>query len=191
MKTIKNLIKAFIGESIARNKYTIFAKIAKSEGYEYISKIFLITAENELEHAKWFMKMAESIAQEKIELNLNLTFDIKAKTTLEALKEAADGENYEYSSLYPEFAKVAKEEGFENIAKRIEAIALAELHHEERYKKLLNLLQTGSFFKRDKKIRWICLKCGYIHEGYEAPKICPSCSHPQGYFAPDDLNIVY
>ena len=134
--------------------------------------------------------MAESIAQEEIKVDLNLTFNVKAKNTLEALKEASEGENYEYTSLYPEFAKIAREEGFEDIAKRIEAIALAEFHHEERYKKLLNLLQNGNFFKRDKKIRWICLKCGYVHEGYEPPKACPSCNHPQRYFAPKDLNMV-
>ncbi len=191
LKTLNNLIKAYVGETLARNKYTLFSKIAKKEGFEYISKIFLITAENELEHAKWFLKMAESLNKDKIDININLSFSLKTKNTLEALKEAIEGEKFEYTNLYPKFAQIAREEGFEEIAKRIDAIAFAENHHKERFEKLYDLLKENKFFKRDKKIKWVCLKCGYVHESEEAPQVCPSCSHPQGYFAPSDLNIVY
>lgn len=177
-KTEKNLLTAFAGESQARNRYTFFASVAKKEGYMQIAAIFEETAEQEKEHAKRLFKFLEG-GEVKIEGSFPAG---KIGTTLENLKAAAMGENYEYTKMYPDFAKVAREEGFEEIAKVFEAIGVAEAFHEKRYKALAENIEKGQVFKRDSVVRWRCRNCGYIHEGKEAPQVCPSCAHPQAYF---------
>lgn len=164
-KTEKNLLAAFAGESQARNKYSYFASQAKKEGYEQIAAIFQETADNEKEHAKKEFKFLKAIG------------DTKAN-----LLAAAEGENHEWTSMYPEFAKVAREEGFTKIAKVFEEIAKVEKEHEKRYKKLLKNLEEGKVFKKDNPVMWKCRNCGYIYEGNEPPKICPACDHPQSYY---------
>jgi len=184
METIKNLAKAFVGESQARNRYTFYAKIAKKEGFEQIAEIFLITAENEREHAKWLLRMINDLKKKTGE-NVDV-IEAPVPTTLgdtaENLKAAIAGENYEHTKMYPEFADVAEKEGFPEIANRLRAIAVAERHHEERYKKLLKEVEGKTVFKKEKKVYWVCRKCGYIHEGEEPPEECPSCGHPKSYF---------
>ncbi len=185
-ETIKNLAKAFVGESQARNRYTFYAKVAQKEGFEQISEIFLITAENEKEHAKWLLRLInelkkkynKSLPEIEIEVVVPTTFG----NTVENLKAAIAGENYEHTEMYPEFADIAEKEGLPEIARRIRAIAVAEKHHEERYKKLLEEIEGNTVFKKDKKVYWVCKKCGYLHEGEEPPEVCPSCSHPKNYF---------
>jgi len=184
--TITNLTKAFIGESQARNRYTFYASLAKKEGFEHIAEIFLLTAENEKEHAEWLFRLINDLKKQSGE-NLD---EIKVEavaptilgTTAENLKAAIAGENYEHTEMYPEFANIAEKEGFSEVARRIKAIAVAEKHHEERYKKLLEEIEGNTVFKKDKKVRWVCKKCGYLHEGEEPPEVCPSCSHPKNYF---------
>jgi rubrerythrin len=166
-KTEKNLAAAFAGESQARNKYTYFASKAKKEGYEQIAAIFLETAENEKEHAKIWFKYLEG-------------GDVK--DTISNLEAAAAGENYEWTDMYAGFAKVAHEEGFEEIARRFELVAAIEKTHEERYKKLLDNVKTGKVFIAKDVVIWKCRNCGHIVVGKYAPKICPVCSHPQSYF---------
>lgn len=166
-KTEKNLLTAFAGESQARNKYTYFASVAKKEGYEQIAGIFLETAENEKEHAKVWAKL------------LGLIGD-----TAQNLEEAAQGENYEWTQMYREFAQTAREEGFEDIAKVMEEIAEVEAAHEERYRKLLERLKEGTLFTRSTPIKWRCRNCGYIHEGTEPPEVCPACAHPRAFYEP-------
>jgi len=183
METIKNLMKAFIGESMARNRYTFYAKVAKKEGFVQIADVFTLTADNEKEHAKWLFRMINSIkGNEKVILN-----DIEIPTTLgntiENLKAAIDGEDFETTSMYPEFADMAEKEGFLDIAKRLRSIAKAEMHHRDRFKKLLKELENNTIFKKEKKVYWVCKECGYIHEGTEPPEVCPSCSHPKAYFS--------
>ncbi len=164
-KTEKNLLEAFAGESQARNKYTYFAKVAKKEGYEQISRIFLETAENEKEHAKLHFKA------------LGLLGD-----TMANLKEAAEGENFEWNDMYPRMAKEAKAEGFNDIALMFERIADVEAEHEKRYKKLLQNIKDGVVFAKTSPKEWKCLNCGYIHKGEKAPEECPACKHPKAYF---------
>lgn len=183
--TIQNLAKAFVGESQARNRYTIYAKIAKNEGYEQISDIFLQTAEQEREHANWLLKMINELKgdnQEFDEITIETGVPTLTKTTSENIKAAIGGENFEHTSMYPGFAQTAREEGLEAVANRLMSIAKAEAHHEERYKKLLNNLENNSVFKKDSTETWVCRKCGYEHSGTEAPHTCPSCGHPQSYF---------
>lgn len=185
-KTIENLTKAFIGESMARNRYTFYAKIAQKQGFEQISEIFLITADNEREHAKWLFRLINEL-KKKSEQQLNeIVVEASAPTTLEStaenLKAAIEGEHYEYEKMYPEFADVAEREGFPEIAKRLRSIANAEAHHEERYKKLLKEVENNSVFKKDNKKEWMCRKCGYIHEGENPPEKCLSCDHEANYF---------
>lgn len=186
LKTIENLAKAFVGESQARNRYTFYAKIAKKEGFEQIAEIFLLTAENEREHAKWLLRLINELKQKTDEKLEEIKAEVSIPTILGSTKEnieaAIAGENYEYTQMYPEFAQVAENEGLPEIAQRLRAIAVAEKHHEERYKKLLEEIKNNTVFKKNKKVYWVCRKCGYIHEGEEPPKICPSCSHPQNYF---------
>lgn len=184
--TIENLTKAFIGESQARNRYAFSAKIAQKEGFEQVAEIFLITADNEREHAKWLFRLINEL-KEKSNKNLDeIKVEAEAPTvldnTLENLKTAIAGENYEYTQMYPEFANIAEKEGFPEIAARLRAIAVAEKHHEERYKKLLKEVEGKTIFKKEKKVYWVCRKCGYVHEGEEPPEKCPSCSHPKNYF---------
>lgn len=166
-KTEKNLQIAFAGESQARNKYTYFASKAKKEGYEQIAAIFLETADNEKEHAKMWFKYLEG-------------GDIKS--TAENLLEAANGENYEWTDMYKEMAKVAREEGFTKIATEFEGVAKIEKEHEERYRKLLDNVKGGKVFISEDVVVWKCRNCGHIHVGKFAPEICPVCKHPKAYF---------
>ncbi len=166
-KTEKNLMSAFAGESQARNKYTYFASKAKKEGYEQIASIFLETADNEKEHAKLWFKL------------LN---DGEVPSTVENLKAAAEGENYEWTDMYEQFAKEAKEEGFDKIAYLFQAVGKIEKEHEERYKKLLENVEDGLVFSKDGDKIWKCRNCGHICIGKEAPQVCPVCSHPQAFF---------
>jgi len=177
-KTEQNLLKAFAGESQARNRYTYFASQAKKEKLVQISQIFEETANQEKEHAKRFFKFLEGG-----DLEITATYPAgKIGDTLENLKHAAAGENEEWTELYPEFAKVAREEGFEKVAECFEAIMIAEKQHEKRYKELAERLEAGEVFKRNGKVTWRCLNCGYLHEGEEPPKVCPACLHAQGFF---------
>ncbi|MFQ6094735.1 MAG: rubrerythrin [Candidatus Bathyarchaeia archaeon] len=184
--TFENLVKAFIGESQARNRYTFYAKIAKKEGFEQIAEIFLVTAENEKEHASNLFRSVNELKKKTTEKSDEATVEAAAPTVLgsttENLKAAIAGENYEYTKMYPEFADVAEKEGFPEIATRLRAIAKAEEHHEERYKKLLEEVEAGTFFKKEKDVWWVCRECGYLHFGREPPEKCPSCDHPKSYF---------
>lgn len=177
-KTEQNLLKSFAGESQARMRYDYFSKQAKKEGLVQISNIFAETALNEKEHAKRFFKFLEGGPVE-----ITATYPAgKIGTTLENLKASAGGENEEWTELYPAFSKVAKEEGFDDIAKTFALIATVEKAHEERYKKLYQNLEEGKVFVRNEKIIWKCLNCGYLHEGVSAPEECPACLHPQAHF---------
>jgi len=166
-KTEKNLMEAFAGESQARNKYSYYASKAKKEGYEQIASIFEETAGNEKEHAKmWFKLLCGG----------------EIKDTMTNLKDAANGENYEWTDMYAEFAKVAREEGFNDIAKKFELVAGVEKNHEERYLKLLANIENSEVFKKEESVVWVCRNCGHVHVGKMAPKVCPTCDHPQAYF---------
>lgn len=177
-ETEKNLLKAFAGESQARNRYTYFSSIAKKEGLVQIAGIFEETANQEKEHAKRFWKFLEGGPVE-----ITATYPAGASSnTLDNLKAAADGENEEWSELYPTFAKIAREEGFPEIGKAFEMISVAEKQHEKRYRDLYNNLVAGKVFKKNDKVVWRCLNCGYLHEGTEAPEMCPACIHPQAHF---------
>ncbi|UCD20708.1 MAG: rubrerythrin family protein [archaeon] len=186
-QTLKNLMKAFIGESQARNRYTFYAREAQKEGFEQIAQIFLETAENEREHAKWLFRLINDIkkklGEEKFE---EIKVEALAPTILggtkENLKSAIKGENYENTTMYPEFAEQTEKDGLPEIASRLKAIAIAEKNHEETYKDLLQKVEFGTVFKKDQKISWVCKKCGYVHFGTEPPEKCPSCSHPRNYF---------
>ena len=184
-KTIQNLAKAFIGESQARNRYTMYAKIAKKEGYEEISANFTLTADQEAEHANWLMKMIRELKGDGMkyeEIIVEAGVPTILKDTKENLKSAISGENHEYTTMYPEFAEVADSEGLSDVAIRLRFIAKAEANHEDRYKKFLENLENDSVFKKEKETFWVCRKCGYLHHAKEAPKKCPSCGHPQAYF---------
>lgn len=177
-KTEKNLLKAFAGESQARNRYTYFAKQAKKEGYEQIAAIFEETAENEKEHAKVFFKHLEGGMVE-------ITADYPAGvigSTEENLLAAAEGEKMEWGTLYPDFGKIAEEEGFPDIANSFKNIAEVEAQHEKRYRKLLENVKENKVFKRNKSMKWKCRNCGFIYEGTEPPQKCPACQHPQSYY---------
>jgi rubrerythrin len=177
-RTEKNLLTAFAGESQARNRYTYFASVARKEGYEQIAAIFLDTADNEKEHAKRLFKFLEG---GMVEISASYPAGVIG-TTPENLKEAASGENYEWTNMYPEFAKIADEEGFPEIAAVMRAIARAEQGHEKRYLKLMENVKNGKVFVRDTQVIWRCRNCGYIHEGKEAPERCPACDHPRAFF---------
>lgn len=181
-QTIQNLTKAFIGESQARNRYTIYAKIAKKEGYEQISEIFLQTAEQEREHAKWLFRLINELKKNEEPIKVEAEAPTTLGVTKENLKAAIEGENYEHSKMYPEFADTAEKEGLQQIANRLRSIAKAEQHHEERYKKLIDEVENNTVFKKDKKVTWACRKCGYVHEGEQPPEKCPSCDHEKSYF---------
>ena len=183
-QTEQNLLKAFAGESQARTRYTFFASVAKKEGYEQIAAVFMETAEQEKEHAKRFFKFLEGG-----DLTITATYPAgKIGTTQENLLAAAKGENEEWDVLYPDFAKVAEEEGFPAVAAAFRAISTVEAEHERRYLKLLSRITDGDFFRRDGKIWWQCRNCGYIVEAEEAPKACPACLHPQSFFEPKKEN---
>jgi len=177
-ETEKNLLKAFAGESQARNRYTMFASKAKKEGYVQISDIFTETAAQEKEHAKRLFKFLEGG-----EVEITASFPAGTiSTTAENLKGSAGGENYEWTDMYPSFTKIAREEGFDQIADVFEAIAIAEKQHEKRYLGLLKNIEDGTVFKKGKRVVWRCRNCGYIHEGETAPDTCPACAHPQAHF---------
>ncbi len=183
-QTEKNILTAFIGESQARNKYTYFASVAKKEGYVQISNIFLETANHEKEHAKRLFKFLEGGDAEIV-----ATFPAGViGSTLENLKAAAAGENEEYTEMYPDFAKVAREEGFNEIAAVMENIAVAEAYHEERYKSLIDNIENDKVFVKPEEITWRCQNCGYNHKGTTAPVKCPACDHPQAHFEKKDCN---
>jgi rubrerythrin len=185
-KTIKNLTKAFIGESMARNRYTFYARVAQKEGFEQLSELFLLTAENEKEHAKWLFRMINELMEKEgekaEEIEVHAGAPTKLGTTIENLKAAIAGENHEHMEMYPEFANVAESEGFPQVAIRLRAIAKAEAHHEQRYQKLLKEVENDTMFRKEKEVAWVCRKCGYVHEGNQPPEKCPSCSHPKNYF---------
>lgn len=183
-KTEQNLLKSFAGESQARMRYDYYAKQAKKEGLEQISAIFAETALNEKEHAKRFFKFLEG---GMVEITASYPAGVIGNT-LDNLKDAADGENEEWTDLYPEFAKVAEEEGFKEIAVAFKMIAKVEKSHEERYRKLYKNLNDGNVFQREDKIVWKCRNCGYLHEGKKAPEKCPACLHPQSYFEIKETN---
>ncbi|MBN1263072.1 MAG: rubrerythrin family protein [Candidatus Pacebacteria bacterium] len=176
-KTRENLLKAFIGESMARNKYTFFALKARLEGLEWIARVFEETADNERAHAEreyQFLKDKTVVTGE---------FDLgPIGSTLDNLKAAAAGENYEWGTMYPEFKKIAEQEGQETIAIVFQEISEVEEKHEERYLKLAGLLKRGELYKAEEKIAWKCLNCGYVHNGKSAPAVCPACGKPQGYY---------
>lgn len=176
-KTEQNLINAYAGESQARNRYTYFAKQAKEEGYEQIAEIFCMTSDNEKEHAKLFY---EHLGNTRGHVDAEYPFELG--TTEENLESAAAGEKEEWSFLYADAEKTAKEEGFEEIADTFHHVIEAEKHHEQRYLKLLENIKNGTVFSKDKEILWMCRECGYVYKGKSAPKKCPNCHHPQGYF---------
>ena len=177
-KTERNLLTAFAGESQARNRYTYFASQAKKDGFVQIQSIFEETANQEKEHAKRLFKFLEG---GEAEVTASFPAGVIG-TTVDNLKEAAGGENYEWTEMYPGFAKVAREEGFEEIAKVFESIAVAEKQHEKRYNDLRANIEAGRVFKREGTVVWRCRNCGYLHEGSEAPDECPACAHPQAHF---------
>lgn len=177
-RTEKNLLAAFAGESQARNRYSYFAGAAKKEGYEQIAGIFLETADNEKEHAKRFFKFLEG---GMVEFTAAFPAGIIG-TTAQNLKAAAEGENEEWTKLYPGFADVADQEGFKDVAMAFRYIAGVEVEHEKRYRKLLENLEAGRVFRKNEKKTWICRNCGHHHEGTEAPEQCPACLHPRSFF---------
>ena len=177
-KTEKNLLASFAGESQARNRYTYFASAARKEGYEQIANIFIETAENEKEHAKVFFKYLEG-GDVEITASYPAGMIKDAKSNLEA---AAAGENMEWTVLYSDFGKVARDEGFEEVARSFEQISKVERFHESRYRKFINNIANSEVFKKKNAIKWHCINCGYIFEGAEAPKECPACKHPQAFY---------
>lgn len=177
-KTEKNLLKAFAGESQARNRYTYFASAARKEGFEQIANIFIETAENEKEHAKLFFKHLEGG-----DVEITATYPAgMIKDTKSNLQEAAAGENLEWTALYLDFAKTAKDEGFSEIAQSFEQVSKVEKFHESRYRKLINNIGNAEVFKKKAAVKWHCINCGYVVEGGQAPKECPACKHPQAFY---------
>ncbi len=177
-QTEKNVLTAFAGESQARNRYSFFAGQARKEGFMQIADVFEETANQEREHAHRFWKLLQGG-----EATIQGTFPAgMTGTTLENLKASAAGELYEWGTMYPDFATTARREGFEDVARVFEAIAVAEKQHEKRYKELAENVEAGRVFKRQKSVKWRCRNCGYVHEGAEAPGACPACAHPQAYF---------
>jgi rubrerythrin len=185
-ETLKNLTKAFIGESQARNRYTYYSKVAREEGFEQIGAIFEDTANQEKEHAKRLFEHIQELKkgskEDLDEIKVEAAAPTVYGTTVENLKAAIAGENWEHTSMYPEFAEIAEKEGLSGIAQRLRSIAKAEEHHEERYLKILKEVEAGTVFKKDKEIWWACRECGYQHFGKEAPKKCPSCDHEQAFY---------
>lgn len=176
-KTEQNLINAFAGESMARNRYTFYASVAKEEGYEQIAEVFCMTAENEKEHAEIFY---EHIGNTQGHVNSLYPFELG--TTEENLESAISGEHEEWTQLYEQASQVAKEEGFDEIAKSFAHVINSEKHHENRFQKLLGNIKNKSVFKKEKEVTWMCRKCGYLHINQEAPNVCPNCQHEQAYF---------
>ena len=177
-RTEKNLLASFAGESQARNRYTYFASVARKAGYEQIAAIFLETADNEKEHAKRFFKFLEG---GEVEITASYPAGVIGDTAANLLA-SAEGENLEWTKLYKEAEQMAREEGFEEIATVFKEIAEVEEEHEKRYRKLLKNVKEGKVFKKDEVVKWKCRNCGYVHEGNEAPHVCPACAHPQSYY---------
>jgi len=177
-QTEKNLLKSFAGESQARNRYTYFASAAKKEGYEQIANIFLETAENEKEHAKVFFKYLEG---SDVEITASYPAGM-IKDTKANLEAAAAGENLEWTTLYSDFAKIAKDEGFGEVSRSFDQISKVEKFHESRYRRLINNIENREVFKKKSSVKWHCINCGYVIEGTEAPKECPACKHPQSFY---------
>jgi len=180
--TLENLAKAFTGESQARNRYTMYAKVAKKEGFEQIAAIFSETAEQEREHASILFKMIQELKKDGEELSIEAGVPTVYGTTAENLAAAIAGEHYETSSMYPEFAKIAESEGLAQIAGKLRMIAKAEEHHEERYQKLLKEVEANTVFQKEEDTWWYCRECGYMHFGKRPPEKCPACDHPQAYY---------
>jgi len=183
-RTEQNLLKSFAGESQAKNRYEFFAKVAKKEGYEQIAEFFQETALQEQSHAKVFFKFLEG---GPVEITAIYPAGVIG-TTSENLKAAAEGENEEWTDLYPEFARIAEEEGFKKIATAYKLIAKIEAEHEARYRKLLANIEEGKVFEREEKVRWVCRKCGHVHESKKALKNCPVCGHPEAFFEIEQSN---
>ena len=185
-QTIENLAKAFVGESQARNRYGFYSKIAKKEGFEQIGEIFMITADNEREHASWLFKLINELKKKSNdnfdEIKIEAGVPTILESTAENLKSAIAGENHEYTEMYPGFAEIAEKENLPEIAQRLRSIAKAEEHHEERFKKILKEVEAGTVFKKDREVSWVCRECGYLHFGNEAPGTCPSCGHPRSFY---------
>lgn len=182
-KTIENLVKAFIGESQARNRYDMFAKVARKEGYEQICGIFMETAEQEKEHAKQIFKRIQELKEDGLtDINVETGAVIEIGDTKKNLELAIAGEDYEWNTMYADFADVADEEGLPEIAKWFRAVLVAEKHHSERYQKLLKNIQENTVFNKSEEVEWVCRECGYIHKGNTPPEECPSCQHPQAYY---------
>lgn len=181
-RTAQNLLKAFAGESQARNRYSFAASIARKEGLEHVAAIFEETAANEREHAKLFYKHLAPLAPCMLEILA--AYPVVAGDTAAQLRAASEGENEEWTALYPEFAKIAREEGFDSVAKAFEWVSKVEKEHEARFRRLLGHVANGTVFQRGDKIYWRCRNCGHIHEGTAAPKACPVCQHPQAFFEP-------
>jgi rubrerythrin len=186
-KTAQNLLKAFAGESQARNRYDIAASIAQKDGFQYIANIFKETAANEKEHAGLFYKYLSMLAPSAIEITAS--YPVVYGDTIAQLTAAYKGENEEWTSLYPEFAKIAKEEGFNDVARTFEGIAKIEKEHELRFYQLLENVVNGKLFTKEEKSLWRCLECGHMHDGLSAPKACPVCLKPQAFFAPICRNL--
>ena len=184
-QTEKNLLAAFAGESQARNRYTYYASQARKEGYEQIAAIFEETANQEKEHAKREFKFLQG---GEVEITAGFPAGVIG-TTLENLKAAAEGEDYETSSMYPGFAEAAEKEGFREIAGVFRSVGIVERRHKMRYLALAKNIEEGVVFKREKPVRWVCRNCGYVHEGKEAPKVCPACAHPQAYYELEATNF--
>jgi len=180
-KTAQNLMTAFAGESQARMRYDYYASQAKNDGYVQIKNIFEETARNEKEHAKRFYKFLREELEDEV-IDVSADFPVNFKGTKANLKAAAAGENEEHTEMYPEFARIAKEEGFEEISKVFTEVGEVEERHEARFLKLLDNIEKGIVFKRDEVVEWKCNNCGYVHKGKEAPEACPACDHPQDHF---------
>ena len=181
-KTAENLMKAFAGESQARMRYNYYASVARKEGFRQIEEIFNETADNEKEHAKLFMKQLIKNGMNENVIEINAGYPVAYANTMKNLEYAANGEQEEWTDLYPTFAKVAKEEGFDEVAKTFELVALVEKRHETRYRKFLNNVKNHTVFKKEGKVFWKCRNCGHIVESIEAPEVCPVCDHPQAHF---------
>ncbi len=183
-ETYKNLAVAFIGESQARNRYTFYAKVAEKEGYKKVAEIFLLTAEQEREHAKHLFRLMNELRKKYgfKDPKVEAVSPVVLGNTIENLKSAIRGETYEYEEMYPSFADVAESEGLIDIAERLRAISIAEKNHKERFQKLLDEIEKGEVWEKQEEVVWVCRKCGYMHKGKTPPETCPSCSHPKEYF---------
>ncbi len=181
-KTLENLAKAFVGESQARNRYNIYSKIAREEGYEQIASIFEETSNQERTHAKTLFKLIQELKGDVKELKIETGVPTGFGKTEDNLQYAIDGETHEWESMYPEFAKIAEDEGLTKIAAKLKLIAQAEKHHKERYEKLLKNLQDGKVFKKDEKVFWVCRECGYMYFSENALEKCPCCDHEKSFF---------